>query len=58
MPTDPIDQVAFAGAPALVNPRARPVSQSTTAFIAFVSLASPLVGQPSEPPLPMLSARM
>jgi hypothetical protein len=57
MPTFPVDQVASVAAPSGSNPRARPFSQSTTAFMPSVSFGSPEVGQPSDPPVPILSAK-
>jgi hypothetical protein len=51
-----VDQDALAGSPAASQPLAFPVSHWTTAFMASVSFASPVVGHPSERPLPMLSA--
>lgn len=55
MPTSPVDQAAFTGFPSGDQPRARPVSQSTAALAPACSLRSPDVGQPVEPPVPMLS---
>ena len=57
MPVRPVDQPARTGAPASSKAAARPLSQSTTAFMPSVSLRPPEVGQPSDPPLPRLSAK-
>src|ERR1700710_1005437 len=60
MPTLPIDQSVWIWAvPACEeNAAARPLSQSTTAFIASFSFGAPSVGQPSECPVPGFSACM
>jgi hypothetical protein len=58
MPVRPVDQFARTVAPVWSKPAARPLSQSTTAFMPRVSLRPPEVGQPSEPPAPRLSASM
>src|ERR1700754_4647896 len=54
MPTLPVAQSAStcSSPSTLVNPRARPFSQSTTAFGASDSFGAPTVGQPSDRPLP------
>ena len=50
MPTLPVAQSALIGVvPArVVNAGARPLIQSTTAFMASFSFGAPSVGQPSE----------
>src|SRR5689334_9597390 len=54
MPTLPVDHVARTSSfpVALVNPRARPFSQSTTAFGASDSLEPPELGHPCDWPVP------
>ena len=60
MPTLPVAQSATIGVFPLrvVNAGARPLIQSTTAFIASFSFGAPSVGQPSEWPVPGFSACM
>jgi hypothetical protein len=55
MPTVPSVQSALTRLPAASKPRARPFSQSITALVPSVSTRSPMVGQPSELKVPMLS---
>lgn len=50
-----VDQSARTGVPSGAQPRARPFSQSTAALAPACSPRSPEVGQPVEPPVPMLS---
>ena len=57
MPTAPVVQSASTSLPSSSKPRARPFSQSITAFVPSVSTRSPTVGQPSELKVPMLSPR-
>jgi hypothetical protein len=58
IPTLPVVQVAKTSSleVGLVKPLARPFSQSITAFGPSVSNGSPVVGQPSERPVPVPSA--
>jgi hypothetical protein len=57
MPTAPVVQSGVVGSPVSVQPRARPFSQSMTAFVPSVSARAPTSGQPSELNVPMLSPR-
>jgi len=54
MPTLPVAQCAFTSSSpsSVVKPRARPFSQSMTAFGASDSFAPPQVGTPCESPVP------
>src|SRR5688572_15497047 len=54
MPTRPVVQYAFTSSPpaTLVNPFARPFSQSITAFGASDSFGPPHDGEPCERPVP------
>src|SRR5919109_1284684 len=58
IPTLPVVHVAKTSSleVGLVKPLARPLSQSTTALGPSVSKGSPVVGQPSESPVPVPSA--
>src|SRR4051794_24437018 len=58
MPTLPVAQLANIGTSPVrvVKAGARPLSQSTTAFIASFSFGAPSVGQPVDQPVPGFSA--
>src|SRR4051812_27823095 len=56
MPTLPVVQYALTSLPSPSTAVVRPFSQSITALMPSVSLRPPLVGQPSEPPVPSDSA--
>ncbi len=55
IPTSPVLQSAVTGCPSSSHAFARPFSQSMIALVASVSFMSPIVGQPSEKAVPMLS---